>query len=126
MEISMRNYIPKKNNMYRLPHNTYMQMFYLLRDYTRIKKENIWKPDSKKAYGNICRAIDETSLLLEADYQKRSTTYGKLDPYKAFFDYSYFSYMFARKRAEVGASKSAWSLYKSKFAYMLAENLRLV
>ncbi len=122
----MRNYIPSRNNMYKLPHNTYMQMLYLLRDYERIKKENIWRPDNKKAYAGICQAVEATMVLLATDYKKRSSTYGKFDPYRAFFDYCYFSYMFARKNSESAASKSAWSLYKSKFAYLLAEKLKLI
>jgi len=35
----MRNYQPTKNNPYRLPHNLYMQMLYLVRDYDRLKAE---------------------------------------------------------------------------------------
>ncbi len=122
----MRNYIPKKNNIYSLPHDTYMQMFYLLRDYVRIKKENIKKEKANEVYALICDAVTETAALLACDYSKRTATYGKLDSYRAFFDYCYYSYMFARKNSELGASKSAWSLYKSKFAYMLADKLGLI
>ena len=32
-----RNYQPKKDNPYRLPHNVYMQCLYAVRDYERIK-----------------------------------------------------------------------------------------
>lgn len=35
----MRNYQRKKNNPYKLPHNLYMRMLYLVRDYERIKSE---------------------------------------------------------------------------------------
>ncbi len=35
----MRNYQPKKNNPCKLPHNLYMQMLYLVRDYDRLKAE---------------------------------------------------------------------------------------
>lgn len=35
----MRNYQKTKNNPYRLPHNLYMRMLYLIRDYERIKAE---------------------------------------------------------------------------------------
>ena len=33
----MRNYQPQKNNPYKLPHNLYMRMLYLIRDYDRMK-----------------------------------------------------------------------------------------
>lgn len=35
----MRNYQPKKNNPYLLPHNLYMRTLYLVKDYDRLKKE---------------------------------------------------------------------------------------
>ena len=35
----MRHYQPKKNNEYQLPHDLYMRMLYLVRDYERMKKE---------------------------------------------------------------------------------------
>ena len=35
----MRNYQRQKNNPYKLPHNLYMRMLYLVRDYERIKSE---------------------------------------------------------------------------------------
>jgi len=122
----MRHFIPKRNNLYKLPHNVYMQMLYLLRDYPRIKKtlKTIDKDADilRLADTSICETIDE----MKSEYKKRSTTYGELDPYKAFFDYGYYSYMFARKTSEYGASKSAWNLYRSKFAYRLAEKLGIL
>lgn len=121
----MRNYIPKKNNLYKLPHNTYMQIFYMLRDYLRIKKDVVNNKAGVAIY-KIVQAIKETSIIMEQEYSKRPSTYGKLDSYHAFFDYNYYSYMFARKNSEYGASKSAWSLYKSKFAYLLAEKLQMI
>lgn len=35
----MRSYQRQKNNPYKLPHNLYMRMLYLVRDYERIKSE---------------------------------------------------------------------------------------
>ena len=37
----MRNYQPKRNNPYRLPHNVYMQCLYAIRDYARLKEERL-------------------------------------------------------------------------------------
>ncbi|MBE7027826.1 MAG: hypothetical protein E7407_02160 [Ruminococcaceae bacterium] len=122
----MRHFIPKRNNLYKLPHNVYMQMLYLLRDYPRIKR--VLKADEKNS--DILRLSDtiicETISQMKEEYNKRSTTYGELEPYRAFFDYGYYSYMFARKTSELGASKSAWNLYRSKFAYHLAEKMGIL
>lgn len=118
----MRNFIPTRNNLYKLPHNIYMQMLYVLRDYIRIKKE---APDNP-VLSVISESIDDTICEMKDEYTKRSTTYGELNPYKAFFDYGYYSYMFARKYSDYGASKNSWGLYRSKFAYLLAENLKII
>lgn len=122
----MRNFIPKRNNLYKLPHNLYMQMLYLLRDYPRIKKELLNDKKTSDALCLICNKISGTIERIKEEYEKRSTTYGDLEPYRAFFDYGYFSYMFARKTSDLGASKGAWSLYRSKFAYYLAEQFNII
>lgn len=122
----MRNFIPKRNNLYKLPHNVYMQMLYLLKDYSRIKKELLKDNKNKHIFRLINTSIFETILEMKEEYKKRNVTYGELEPYKAFFEYGYFSYMFARKTSELGASKSSWNLYRSKFAYKLAEKLRIL
>ena len=122
----MRHFIPKRNNLYKLPHNVYMQMLYLLRDYPRIKKERLKEGENKQVFRLINASIFETIAELKEEYKKRAAIYGELEPYNAFFDYGYFSYMFARKTSDLGASKSAWNLYRSKFAYKLAEKLRIL
>ena len=122
----MRNFIPKRNNLYKLPHNVYMQMLYLLKDYPRIKKELLNDNKNKHVFRMINAGIFETILEMKEEYKKRAAVYGDLEPYKAFFEYGYFSYMFARKTSELGASKSAWNLYRSKFAYKLAERLKIL
>lgn len=122
----MRHFIPKRNNLYRLPHNVYMQMMYLLRDYPRIKKDSVCKSEKNDVHLSIIKSVSEVLCEMKEEYKKRNTTYGELEPYKAFFDYGYYSYMFARKTSELGASKSAWNLYRSKFAYRLAVNLNIL
>jgi len=122
----MRNYIPKKNNLYKLPHDMYMQMFYLLRDYIRIKKETMINSDNNTVLHTISDAVSQITATLSAEYEKRKTKYGQLDSYRAFFDYNYYSYMFAKRDSDFGASKSAWSFYKSKYAYLLAKQLKLI
>ena len=101
-------------------------MLYLLRDYPRIKKELLNTEKPSESFRLICSNISDTVEKMKEEYEKRSTPYGDLEPYKAFFDYGYFSYMFARKTSDLGASKAAWSLYRSKFAYYLAEQFSII
>ena len=100
----------------------YMQMLYVLRDYMRMKKE----APKNDVLSFISDAIFSTLAEMKEEYKKRTDTYGELDSYKAFFDYSYYSYMFARRTSDGGASKSAWSLYRSKMAYILADKLKMI
>ncbi len=46
----MRDYQRKKNNPYKLPHNLYMRMLYLVRDYERIKSQRADILHSSPAY----------------------------------------------------------------------------
>ncbi len=56
----MRNYQRQKNNPYKLPHNLYMRMLYLIRDYDRIK-------DTKNPN---CTAVDAALNTIPAEYRK--------------------------------------------------------
>ena len=118
----MRNFIPTYNNSFKLPHNIYMQMLYVLRDYSRITRG----AQTNHVLAVISEAINHTFMLMKDEYTSRNVTYGELDPFKAFFDYAYFSYMFAKKYSDYGASKSSWNLYRSKLAYHLAEKLNIL
>lgn len=89
----MRNYQRQKNNPYKLPHNLYMRMLYLVRDYDRIKSERedilhstpehngqpcssgISSPTEAKgikllALGDNCKAIEEALNEIPEEYRK--------------------------------------------------------
>lgn len=119
----MRNYIQKKHNPNQLPHNLYMQMLYLIRDY---------ESSEGKAPGNHSlqrlrqwEAVRQTVLALQEEYDRRPSVYGVLEPLRAFFDYAYFSMMFTQRGRDMGASKRCWNLYRCRFAYLLAKALYL-
>lgn len=117
----MRHYIPKRNNPYKLPHALYMQMLYLIRDHE--ESGDIFITRERKRQW---MAVEFAAQRLKQEYGKRHEIYGVLKPLQAFFDYAYFSYMFAACGRETGASKPLWSLYRSRFAYLVAEELGLV
>ncbi|MBR7164501.1 MAG: hypothetical protein IKD21_05985 [Clostridia bacterium] len=119
----MRHYVPKKNNPNVLPHNLYMQMLYLIRDYnSRTMKEQaaacgerLWQ----------WQAVCQSEEVLKAEYEKRPESFEAFEPLRAFFDYAYFSYMYTRTKGEMGAGKRSWNLYRCRFACMVAESLGL-
>lgn len=57
----MRNYQRQKNNPYKLPHNLYMRMLYLVRDYDRIKEQG---------RENDCDAVDKALQAIPQEYRK--------------------------------------------------------
>jgi len=115
----MRNYICKKENPFALPHNLYMQMLYLIRDYEMGKTEDI----SLVAPGRIAqwKAVMNVLLLLAEQHCEEKPP----DFLRAFFDYPYFSCNSVSKRRAEGASKRSWSLYRNRFAYLVAKELKL-
>ncbi len=117
----MRHYIPKSNNADRMPHNLYMQMLYLIRDY---HDEHAAAPTAGRTVQR--QAVRRTAQLLQEEYRRRPDVYGVLNPLRAFFDYPYFSVMFAQKGRELGASKRLWNLYRCRFARLTAETLGLL
>ena len=89
----MRNYQRQKNNVYKLPHNLYMRILYLIRDYERIKSErdnvlystscsdgqphapSISSPTEAKGIklyeiGNRCRAVEEALQSIPQEYRQ--------------------------------------------------------
>ena len=88
----MRNYQRQKNNPYKLPHNLYMRMLYLIRDYERIRAERedilnaspapdgvshtgTGNPTELKAIklaelGNSCGAVERAVSIVPPEYRK--------------------------------------------------------
>ena len=112
----MRDYQPQKNNPYKLPHNLYMRMLYLIRDYDRMRSERedilhgspandgipcagIGNPTENKAIrlmsmGSECDAVDAAFREIPAEYRKAihdNICYGSPYPYTAHRNtYSYW------------------------------------
>lgn len=87
-----RNYQRQKNNPYKLPHNLYMRMLYLVRDYERIRSERedilnsspppdgtahsgTGNPTEQKAIklielGSSCDAVESAIAIIPLEYRK--------------------------------------------------------
>ncbi len=116
----MRHYVPQKNNPDWMPHNVYMQILYLIRDYGEgIPSDCILGRKTQK------QAVDKVIALLQEEYKKRPTVYEAFNPLRAFLDFPYFSVMFIQNRRGMGAGKRAWNLYRSHFARLVARELKL-
>ncbi len=117
----MRHYVPQKKNPYALSHNLYMQMLYLIRDYNE-NRHTRQRPLSGERMRQW-QAVEESQEVLQAEYKKRPEARRAFDPLRAFFDYAYFSCTHAPKVREMGAGKRSWNLYRSRYAWLVAEKM---
>ncbi|MBE6850923.1 MAG: hypothetical protein E7504_04165 [Ruminococcus sp.] len=126
----MRNYQRQKNNPYKLPHNLYMRMLYLVRDYERMKSERknilhgspasdgipcagIGNPTENKAIklasmDSDCAAVERALSGIPTEYRKGimdNICYGS--PYPIDADYE------------------TYGRWRRRFLYYIAQNLNL-
>lgn len=127
----MRNYQRQKNNPYKLPHNLYMRMLYLVRDYERIKSERADilhsspSPDGIPHSGtgnptenkgiklamldNECDAVESALATIPEEYRKGimdNICYGSPYPYTAH--------------------RNTYSYWRAKLLNALAKNLNIL
>lgn len=127
----MRNYQLKKNNPYKLPHNLYMRMLYLVRDYERIRSERedvihnspvhdgqphseLSNPTEAKGIklamlDSECMAVEKALNSIPPEYRKgvlRNICYGEPYPYTAH--------------------RNTYSNWRIKFLHSIAKNLNIL
>lgn len=126
--IKIRNYQRQKNNPYKLPHNLYMRMLYLVRDYERIKSQRadilhsspahdgqphtgLGNPTENKGIklamlDNECSAVEKAIESIPEEYRK-----GVLRNIKD------------NERYPITASETTFRRYRYKLTYTLAKIL---
>lgn len=125
-----------------LPHNVYMQVVYIIKDYYRMVEEKerilhgspirngmpkgsgISDPTEAKAEKLVqitdkLNAIDQTGVEMIAYYSDRVDTF---KPIEAFLCYDYFSYILSKGE---GYCERTWKRYRQKFAYLVAQKLKM-
>ncbi|MBQ2696450.1 MAG: hypothetical protein IJF61_04025 [Clostridia bacterium] len=101
-----------------------MQMLYLIRDFESKTAKTEAQSSGERLWQ--WQAVERAAAVLRLEYEKRPNKFGTLKPLHAFFDYAYFSFMFTPNGRDMGAAKRSWNLYRSRFAYLVAEMLGLV
>ena len=85
----MRNYQRKLNNPYKLPHNLYMRMLYLIKDYSRIQAERaeVYHASSKSFSGtgeSVVMSVTENKAMqltgLDEDCEAVEGALAKIPP----------------------------------------------
>ncbi|MBQ5852215.1 MAG: hypothetical protein IIW54_15595 [Lachnospiraceae bacterium] len=138
-----RNYQLKRFKECLLPHNVYMQVVYIIKDYERLLEEkeqilhgstfpdgmpkgnDISNPTETKAEKLIqitdkLNAIDQTSVEMIGYYSDRVEAF---KPIEAFFNYDYFSYTLSKGD---GYAEITWKRYRQRFAYLVAQKLKMI
>lgn len=127
----MRNYQCQKNNSYKMPHNLYMRMLYLVRDYERLKSvradilhsspehdgqphNGLGNPTETKGIklamlGNECSAVEKALKDIPEEYRK-----GIMDNICHEIPYPYT------------AHRNTYSYWRLKMLNGVAKNLNLL
>ena len=122
----MRVYQARRGNKDALPHNVYMQVFYIIRDIPRLRSAFLQEKEQarKKNAQSVLELIDEACA--EAKNEFGSKVYDGFSALKSYESYDYFNYMFRRVSGEdEGPSKRTWSNYKSRLAKKIAEKMKI-
>ncbi len=127
----MRNYQRKKNNPYQLPHDLYMRMLYLVRDYERIRleRENILKsspaPDGISHSGNgnptEHKAIKLAMLGRECDAVAKA-----IETIPEEYRKGVLRNVRDKEPYPITAGEATFRRYKYKLTYMTAKFLYLI
>lgn len=148
MPYNYGNYIPVKDRE-SIPHNIYMQVVYIVKDYHRMLRErdNIMfgsgTPDGPRGPGvgdptgnkavrlsalasrvdGIDRAIHDTNAAYSENIRRGDME--AFDSLEAFDDYGYFCYKLYDPKTGREPSTRTWKRFRAGFAYKVAQNLNL-
>lgn len=141
-----RHYQLKRNNPYKISHDIYMQMVYLIRSYPDLvnrrteilygstpppdglpRGNKTTNPTEKKALvlctlDSQLEAIEQTIVELKGKYEKTYTG-EEFDSYGAFLDYGIFCYYRSDPRKDMAPCTKTWKRYRAEFIYKVAKRL---
>ncbi len=134
----MRHYIPK-NSEYRMDHDTYMMMYYLIRAYPALcrryadmlQKDAAAPGDATSraavisAVGGQIDAVAKAIARLREKYTNTCTGEA-FDALGAFNDYGVFGYFRSRAQKSECPSTRSHNRFKNEFAWQVAKNLYLL
>lgn len=127
----MRDYQPKKQNQYYLPHTLYRRVLALVRDYprmTRAREDMIYEsPENAGSRNSMGRPTENKALRIEAlsddiraieralDKIPREYRQGVLD-----------NVLYGRRMDDLPGARSTWSRWRGRFLWHVAKNMRWI
>ena len=126
-----RNYQPEKNNPYWLPHNVYMRVLYIIRDYPRMKSEQnavIYTSPAeyngaKNEHGDPTANKAVKIAMMSKETDAVDFAYHELPPeyQTAIWDNILFSTPY-----KIPGNKNTFRLWRSKFCHSIAGRLHYI
>ncbi len=127
----MRDYQRKKNNPYRLPHNLYMRVLYLVRDYERlqaIRREILLESPSPDGtpHSGIGSPTEGKALRMYAIGQECDAVERALAAVPAEYRRGILANICRRAPYPSDAGSETYGRWRRKFLYQVAKNLHLI
>ncbi len=144
----MRDYQCIRNNPYKMPHDLFKQVIYIIKDYDRIKTQrleilhsspvsdgqpyqrNNSSPTENKGIKlamleERCEAVEQTINYMNGKYAITCTR-EPFDPLEAFIKREMFDYFRSKPGKDTAPSSKTWQRYRNEFAYHVANKLQLI
>ena len=129
----MRNYQRRKDNPYLLPHNVYVQMLYVIRDYERLKKdtEDALAPSAvlPGCMPHAPQAVSSTEKIAEKFEQALAelrAVENAIDNIPEFYRKPVLNNICFGARYPLGADERTFRKYKQRLVYYVAKNLKKI
>lgn len=128
----MRNYQSKKNNPYLLPHNLYMRMLYLIKDYERLKEARLdilysspvrdgMPKGSDIAHPTEARAVELAMIESEIRAVEDAAMEIPLEYRGAII-----RHIMGKEPYPYTAGEATWKRWQARMVYHTAKNLKYV
>lgn len=129
----MKDYQRKKNNKYHLPHEVYNATLWTIRDYARLKEsaqaileESPPPPDGQPKAGGCKGTIELKALKRETYLTKIKAIEKAIEIIPPEYRKGIWDNIMIYKRYPDDAAKSTYGVYKARFIFLVAENLKMI
>lgn len=129
----MKEYQRKRNNKYHLPHEAYNATIWTIRDYERLKEsaqaildESPPPPDGQPKGAPSKGAIEIKALKRDAYLTKINAIEKGLEKIPREYRQGIWDNIVSYKRYPDDAAKSTYGIYKARFVFFVAENLKII
>ena len=129
----MRHYQKKRNNPYILPHNLYMSVLYIIRDYERLKSEREYiltasplPPDGQPRGMSISNPTEDKAMKLIAVSSQIDVVDKALRTVPKEYRKGVMDNILYESWYPIDAGVRTYQYWKQRFIYYVAKNMKLI